>query len=106
MLVRSALAAFFLATAGSAMAAVPQISCVGVDGFKAVLTIQHGTGLGKLTYGYGEVKKTIEGLDTSFVHDTGAATKGNEVLLVVTPVGPNKIGQLILEGKTRILRCI
>jgi hypothetical protein len=105
MLIRNALTVLTLATAGSAIAAVPQISCTGADDFKAVLKIEHGTGLGTLTYGYGDDLTTIEDLDTSFVRDCGAATKGNEVLFVVTPVGNKRVGQLILDGKTRILSC-
>jgi hypothetical protein len=85
---------------------VPEITCNDGEGFQAVLTIESGTGLGTLTYGQetGE-KTTIEGLDTSFNADWGAASKSGEVLLVVTPSGDIKVGQLILKGKTYIMAC-
>ncbi|MBM4253224.1 MAG: hypothetical protein FJ146_14740 [Deltaproteobacteria bacterium] len=105
MLLRKALIASSLFLGTSAFAAAPEINCSGADGLSLKLEIEYGTGLGTLTYTLGEETKTIAGLDTSFVDDVGAATKGTEVLLVVTPVGTKRIGQLILAGKTHLLRC-
>ncbi len=105
MLLRKALIAASLVFGSSAFAAAPEINCTGSDGLNLKLEIEYGTGLGTLTYTLGDQTKTIEGLDTSFVDDVGAATKGTEVLLVVTPVGTKRIGQLILAHKTYLLRC-
>jgi hypothetical protein len=105
MLFRNALIASALLAGTSAFAAAPEINCSGSDGLNLKLEIEYGTGLGTLTYTLANETKTIQGLDTSFVDDVGAATKGTEVLLVVTPVGTKRIGQLILSGKTYLLRC-
>ena len=104
MLLRKALIVSSLFAATGAFAAAPEINCSG-DSLNLKLEIESGTGLGTLTYTLADKTATIEGLDTSFVDDVGAATKGTEVLLVVTPVGTKRIGQLILSGKTYLLRC-
>lgn len=86
-------------------AAVPEITCTDGKGFTAVLEIEQGTGLGRLTYGYEDELLVIEDLDTSFVGDVGAATKSGEVLMVVTPVGNKRVGQLLVNDATYIMSC-
>ncbi len=102
-----ALLASCFAFQGIALAGgVPEITCNDGQGFQAVLNIESGTGLGTLSYGQDDGEKTtISGLDTSFNGDWGAATKSGEVLLVITPSGDLKVGQLILKGKTYIMAC-
>lgn len=89
----------------AASAAVPEVRCSDGNDFQVILKIAAGTGLGTLSYGHGEDLTTIENLDTSFVGDVGAATKGNQVLFVVTPRGDEKVGQLIVGGKSYLLLC-
>jgi hypothetical protein len=102
MIFRNILIASALLACTSAFAAAPEINCSGSDGLNLKLEIEYCTGLGTLTYTLADETKTIQGLDTSFVDDVVAASKGNEVLLIVTPVG---VSQLILSGKTYLLRC-
>jgi len=105
-LIQTLASTLFLGLSATALASpVAQVTCNDGNGFRAVLKIQYGTSIGTLTYGQGEELTTVENLDTSFNGAWGAATKGTEILLTVTPSGEQLIGQLIIRGKTRYLLC-
>lgn len=106
MKVLGLLAAVFALNAGSALAVgVPQISCTNGEGFEAILDIDTENSLAQLTYGYEGDMKVVEDLDSSFVGDVGAASKSGEALMVITPIGGQRVGQLLIDGKTYIMSC-
>ncbi len=84
---------------------VPEINCQDGQGFTAKLEIESGTGIGTLTYGTEGQLQSIQGLDTSFNGEWGAASKSGKALLVITPSGGELVGQLIVEGKTHYMLC-
>ncbi len=85
--------------------AVPEIRCTNDLGFTLHLAIDYQTSLGVLTYGEEGNLTTVENVDTSFNGNWGAAVKGTDLLLTVTPMGNELLGQFIVKGKSFRLRC-
>lgn len=94
-----------LLNTSSLLAAQPAIQCSNADGIVVNLVLDETEATGNLTYGKQGSLETIEGLETSFSDGVGAAIKGPDVLFVVTPAFPGKIGELVVEGKTYLLQC-
>ncbi len=92
--------------AGAALGeAVPEIRCTNDQGFSLHLAIDYQTSLGVITYGEDGNLVTVEGVDTSFNGNWGAAVKGTELILTVTPMGDGLLGQFTTKGKFYKLRC-
>lgn len=94
-----------LFNANLAFAAQSAIECSNGDGVAVKLEFNEGASSGTLTYGQEGEAEVIEGVETAFNNGVGAAMKGSEVLFVVTPAFPTKIGELVVEGKTYLLQC-
>jgi hypothetical protein len=94
-----------LLNSSALFAAQPAIECSNGNGVAVKLVFDEDAATGTLTYGQEGETEVIEGLETSFTNGVGAAMKGSEVLFVVTPAFPTKIGELVVEGKTYLLQC-
>ncbi len=105
MLKKIALVSALLLNGQALFAAEPAIECSNDDGFSVKLVFEENLQAGTLTYGQEGSLETVEGLATSFYGGVGAAVKGTEVLFVVTPAYPKKLGELVVAGTTYLLQC-